>query len=950
MTVGLAGALVLPPSASWGQAAKRAQAAPKMEAEIEEITVTAQKREENIQETPISVTALSPESLTQKGVTDVVALGEAVPAVRITSNPGSPASTTITIRGLSQGNPEAAFQPRAGMYIDGAYIAKIVGNNFDLEDLERVEVLRGPQGTLYGRNTIGGAVSFITKKPTENREIKIKTEVGNYETSKTNLMFNVPLIGENGFVQLPAVGTVSLRNNFGYKTHDGFYKNGLTAEMPATPTTGGAGNYENLNRIYDMMALRWQPTKNFTLDYSFEYHRYRDHPTATFLTYIYPGSIVDKTYNYHVPGTPIVIPIPNPLIPGGLVPYIQTNRNDTAASNALMMYGSNTLHQQRDDGNHRMHILNVAWDLGDVGPLGTVTLKSISSYRNFTYESEQDLDGSPYHVAEFSQRNDIQTWSEELQWIGSAPRVNYVLGAYYYGEYAMQHESQIFFGGQNNLPYKNFNRVKSYAGFGQITYTPPILSDKLSLTAGMRFTQEQVHLSHIWGKDAGPYATAPGFTGDAGGAFGGVHGAGAPGISPMANIAFQATDNAMLYGRVSRGFTGGGFNPTASIPQLFVSFQPERLMQYEMGFKTQWLDNRLRLNADGYFSQYSDLQQSVFRSSPTLGALSIPSNVEKAEIWGMEFEGLAIPLRGLEVSGNYAFLAPKFTEWKDQAFDANGDPIFDQNGKPVLENVAKQRSFNFSPRNQISVGLTYTAPPTTTGVFSAHADVYWQDKVTFIVNNQTAGAQADEGWAYYVVNGRLAYTGIPLQKGTLDIAVFARNLLDKKFRNYGIDFGPQFGYAINNYGNPRTFGLQLAYNFTAGQEAPPPPPPVAQAAPPPPPPPAKKKIVLRSVHFDFDKATLKPEAKPILDEAIQVLKREGSVDIIVEGHTDSIGTEEYNLGLSRRRAGTVRTYLVDHGIASSRITAEGMGESKPVASNDTADGRAQNRRVELHVK
>ncbi|MBP1688640.1 MAG: hypothetical protein H6Q33_4783, partial [Deltaproteobacteria bacterium] len=151
------------------------------------------------------------------------------------------------------------------------------------------------------------------------------------------------------------------------------------------------------------------------------------------------------------------------------------------------------------------------------------------------------------------------------------------------------------------------------------------------------------------------------------------------------------------------------------------------------------------------------------------------------------------------------------------------------------------------------------------------------------------------------------------------------------------------------YGDPRTFGMGLTYNFSEGAAIPPP-PPVAQAAPPPPPPPAKKKIVLRSVHFDFDKATLKSEAKPILDEAVQVLKQEGSVDIVVEGHTDSVGTDQYNLGLSRRRAETVRTYLVEHGVARSRITAEGLGESKPVASNDTADGRAQNRRVELHVK
>jgi outer membrane protein OmpA-like peptidoglycan-associated protein len=143
-----------------------------------------------------------------------------------------------------------------------------------------------------------------------------------------------------------------------------------------------------------------------------------------------------------------------------------------------------------------------------------------------------------------------------------------------------------------------------------------------------------------------------------------------------------------------------------------------------------------------------------------------------------------------------------------------------------------------------------------------------------------------------------------------------------------------------------TAGLGMQWSFKQPVAPPPPPAPVAQA----PPPPAKKKIVLRSVHFDFDKATLKAEASPILDEAVQVLKQEGSVDIVVEGHTDSVGTDQYNVGLSRRRAETVRRYLVEHGVASSRITAEGLGESKPVASNDTAEGRAQNRRVELHVK
>lgn len=147
-----------------------------------------------------------------------------------------------------------------------------------------------------------------------------------------------------------------------------------------------------------------------------------------------------------------------------------------------------------------------------------------------------------------------------------------------------------------------------------------------------------------------------------------------------------------------------------------------------------------------------------------------------------------------------------------------------------------------------------------------------------------------------------------------------------------------------------TVGLGLKYAFNGPAAAPPPappaPPPVAQA---PPPRPAKKKIVLRSVHFDFDKSIIRPDAVPVLNEAAETLKAEGGIAVIVEGHTDSVGTDAYNQKLSHRRADAVRQYLVKHGIPATRITTEGLGESRPVASNDTEDGRAQNRRVELRV-
>lgn len=147
-----------------------------------------------------------------------------------------------------------------------------------------------------------------------------------------------------------------------------------------------------------------------------------------------------------------------------------------------------------------------------------------------------------------------------------------------------------------------------------------------------------------------------------------------------------------------------------------------------------------------------------------------------------------------------------------------------------------------------------------------------------------------------------------------------------------------------------TTGLELQYNFVPPPPPPPPPPPVVAQKPAPPPPPVKKKIVLRSVHFDFDKSNIRPDAVPVLDEAVNVLKDASTQAVIVAGNTDSVGTDAYNMKLSRRRADSVRNYLVQHGIPAKRITVEAFGESKPVASNDTADGRAQNRRVELNLQ
>jgi iron complex outermembrane receptor protein len=417
----------LVPSVGWAQAAKGKTGAAAAPVEIEEITVTAQKREENIQEIPISVMALSGATLESKGAGSVSDLVQSVPNLFAAHGSTTGSSTAMGLRGPIIGDNTLAQNPAVGLYVDGVYIAKAQMSNLDIEDLERVEVLRGPQGTLYGKNTIGGAVNMVTQKPTEERSITAVTEVGNYDAFKGRVTVNVPLVGKNGFWQSDALGTISLRENVSYKSHEPYVDN----RSPTDAKAGGGAGFNNLNRVFNMTSLRWQPRKDLTIDYAFEYHRYRDLPAAVQLTYIYPNSLADATYQV-APG--FILPF-NPIYPGGLTPYLQKNRvlsmgNSGVWSTKDGVHVDKNENRLEDDGNHRMHFLTGTWDAGEMGALGSVTVKSISSYRSATGDDASNISGSPLHYFDSLNHVNLDTWSQELQWIGTAPRLHYVLGGY----------------------------------------------------------------------------------------------------------------------------------------------------------------------------------------------------------------------------------------------------------------------------------------------------------------------------------------------------------------------------------------------------------------------------------------------------------------------------------------------------------------------------------------
>jgi len=657
------------------------------------------------------------------------------------------------------------------------------GHGTRLEDLERLHNNEAYLDTLGSRRIPDPTTARMT----------LQTEVGNYNAFHSRLTVNAPLVGKNGLWQSDALGTLSLRQNLVWDSHDGYVRN----QSPTNVKETGAKWFEDLQWYQSMTQMRWQPRKELTVDYAFEYHKFRSSSPATPVTTVFPN------------------PVTGAGGPFDLTPYVRMSRPDSIGGNDVCNAPDPTkCRRPQSLSDNRLHTLTVAYDLGEVRPLGSLTLKSISGYRSYYFDSENDYDGSPLHVIDLGQRENVQHWSQELQVIGTAPRVNYVLGAYYFGEYANEATYQAFFSNSLSFVPRVTQKLESLAPYGQVTVTPPILGDRLSITAGIRWSYEHAHNTGNY--ICYRYALPDGSNGcnrhiapslDNWKKVGNVNSAGTDGLSPNLSASYQWTDDLMTYFRLARGFKGGGIPSINTDPRGFEPFQSEKLLQYELGFKSQWFDKRLRVNAAGYYSDYTDLQQTVRRVTPLGGYVTTTSNVDSAEVWGSEVEVTAVPVRGLEATATYGLTLGSLKKWLEPTVDPT-------TGNTVQANIASQRRWAFQPPHSATLGLTYTAPPTSSGTFSANVGLIWNDRQFFQVNKSPA-AWDTRAPSYYIVNGRLQLAQIPLAAGSLDIAAFGRNLFNRSYRTWSTDFSA-FGFAINQYGSPRTFGLQLTYNFVQG--------------------------------------------------------------------------------------------------------------------------------------
>ena len=805
---------------------------------LEEVLVTAERRVESVQDTPISITALSNEGLEKRGITNVEDMFSSMPGMGGYTAPGSRGATSLNIRGASGGvGSNISLDPAVGMYIDGVYVGKMLGAAMDVAQIERLEILRGPQGTLYGRNSTAGAINVISRKPLGEFAADVTAGVGNYglRTLKGSLDFDS--IGQVG----EGAGKLSAAVNFLSKDRDGFYEN-----------YSGGEDFDTLDRLAWRAALRWEPTENVTVDYVYDHSELDEvgalQKVVGFTAFDTQGtSRLDFLKNTVLPSAQglSMAPGADPRIADRWIPSIQ--KTIDAYERALERgegrpkggWADNAPTSENDSDGHA---ITAEWFVGDLGALGEVTVKSITAYREietYVFGDLEDIDSSldangigayndSLHGALLQiygqyggfgadnvwdaidamgaghsmQDTDsaYEQFSQEFQLTGATQQLDYTLGLYWFEDESNYDRRAAFalpVGGRQAEKYTL--NTDALAVYGQGTYRFPQLEDRLALTVGMRYTEEKKAVDYNFGEVVRPLgAPVAARTSSLDNNF--------YNFSYNATVAYDLTDSMNAFLRYATGYRSGGFNG-----EIFENgFTEETIEQVEVGVKSDWLDNRLRVNAGLYAYKYEDLQTSVTKVENGTAASAI-INAGVAERWGSEVEISAAPIEAMVVSLAYTYVHGDFAEYPSTCFQ--GECI----------KGYKESKRGSSPSNKVNLTLDYTFASTSIGDFSIFVDANWQDTWEQVSLAPAVISDGMGGQGVYsfpvrsmdertVINTRLSLSNIPLKTGDLTVSLWGNNITDHDYPAYGVNF-LALGLETEQYGAPRTYGLELRYRY-----------------------------------------------------------------------------------------------------------------------------------------
>lgn len=676
---------------------------------LEEIVVTARKIEENLQRTPIAVTAITARAIEQRNLKDVTELSQSTPNLVLQTSGVNGASKTpaVFLRGLGQADTVLTADPAVGLYVDGVYVARNTGSILDLLDLERVEILRGPQGTLFGKNTIGGAINLISVKPQPEFGASAELLAGNYSRFSGRAMVNAPL-SDHLFVRVSAFGN----------KQDGYIRlaNYPGREFGDDKTWGIRGQF------------RWRPSSSLTVDLSADYSSTNNTGAPSVLLETYPGSLTGIFYNAFFSGNPACnTPTGQATIPVCFGP-IQVPTNPYVSN---VVFTSRSLAKVPPENQFNTFGANLTIKL-DL-PFGS--LQSISAYRNL--RSNYSFEGGPIGRLFFeslADQQDADQYSEELQLTGKSfdDRFKWILGGYFLYEYTFSHVDVLsaaarapFLGTTYPLLTDNQQPTHTYnvAAFGQGTFD---ITRWLHLTGGLRWTYEKKD-SILYLRPARPQGLAGELT---------IRRA-----TPLVSLGADLSPNVFAYASYSEGFRSGGFPPRV-IGQVSIipSYGPEKAQAYEAGIKATVLDNRLRANLAVFSTSFKDFQGPGTRLdlTPPFGTTI---NAGDARIRGIELEMTAVPSRYFQVDASFSHMNTRLTR---------ADPTLNEGGVPVP--VGKR--LPYSPDWKASAGFNWTIPFANGSELSTRADVALTSRIYFSLLNEPDTSQAST----VLVNAGMTYS------------------------------------------------------------------------------------------------------------------------------------------------------------------------------------------------
>jgi iron complex outermembrane receptor protein len=751
---------------------------------VQEIVVTAEFRKENLQNTPIAITSVNSRMLEARGQTNITQVAAQAPNVSLRPAGSSLGNTLVAyIRGVGQGDFNYALEPGVGIYIDDVYFATATGAEFNLIDLDRVEILRGPQGTLAGKNSIGGAIKLYSKRPDGNGGGYIEGTYGSDNLMQGKAAADFTIVPEKLFARVSLVS----RHQDGYVTmidykcaHPGPISTGVAGlgTIPNNlPTlvhdeTCELGKAGGVDYTAGRVALRYNPDSSLDINLSADFDGDNSEVQPAVL----------KIANY-----------PNKTPPINGVPFgpwfitgqkYTTYANSTDFNTAYGPYTSPTISHMQQWGTSA----DVQYNFTD-----KLQLTSITSYRRYTSKFGDIADGSPVSVALQFHTLKYRQFTQEVRLndtVGDG-LLDFTVGGFYFNGHGRQ-------SGRIDLSYSNLDFLsddlipsESIAGFVNAALHP---TSKLTIDGGLRYSSDKK--SYTFGRIAPDHSGPAPIVGGLNGVSGHFKHSR---LDYRFAIDYNWTPDIMTYAQVSTGFKGGGINPRPFIPEQVVSFDPETLTAYEVGAKTEFLDHRLRLNAAAFYNKYDNIQLTVFSCpqfspSPTFPCFA-PLNAGSADVDGAELELNAFPTRGLELDGSLSYLHFKYTS------------ISTNVGIPGVRGVQMGMVPPYTPSWKASFGMQYAIDlGQGIGSLTPRVDVDYESSVYGNATN----APTNRIPARTVANARLTYRS---PRDDWELALEVTNLTDKYYAVTMDDSLATAGYMSIGPARPREWLVSLRRNF-----------------------------------------------------------------------------------------------------------------------------------------